>query len=1039
MSLSILELNKKWAAESKEYRTQEVGSGVQRFVKDVFESDELFNLSQGRLSTQLKSRRNEFTEEIHTKEGRRADIVIYVDAEIVIPVEVEKYGNIKEGEEQLKRYQTDFDKQYGILTDGHEWRFYNNNIFRSFSLLDILKDPKLFISFWVSYTQPLNYYINFFEPLGQQKLFNKANDLSVGENGAIFFEDITRLIHSLEDKLNIAGYLSFIEKPLRKKKAVELTYAYVIQFILFKTLVDNEFDDYKTEFSERVEAIKDSIKAKHFKQVLSTIQGISDDISRNIYRPFAKEQAVIEDKLREILGKTRDELVEVAPWLDIFVFIKKYNFANVKNDIFGYIYENYLKDLYEDEQKGQYFTNPAVVDFMLDQVGYTKNNVKALYTKDKQSISIIDPSCGSGTFLYSATHRIVEAFSGTTEEASRTIEDIVNKNVFGLDIEEFPLYLAEMSILMRLMPYVINERYNNPIDKKIKVFWTKDSLAEFQNTALRNTFSDQSVAFQRSGGRLGQVELFSKKLDLGYKSYVRDESDIEDMKKSLENHKSVSRQKFDFVVGNPPYIGYNASAKMGILFFQMLHNNEVHLNDVYGINLHSVPNNPKKYSPKPNLYAFFIALGIALLKDGGRLCYIVPQTLLTAGDLDVLRYHLAKFTTIERIIIPDSRMFIGRGIKQESSVATSSLIIVVRRVPPAPTHQTEIIHNPDSLLPIEECLENIQSGRKVTSLAIPQIELLSNINNWNIFKQDKKFVNFYKKYVESTQDISVYYNHKVATHFFGDRFYFDKGLVFEKAKIRNDAEGDFGLIKNCNKYTPMMSDKSIDKKFIRMPHGSQGLELFNLQHKIIWSYMNPRVFQYSDQNIMLDFNWVIISSNNKSEILYLFALLNSRLNRTVLETLLKLPNEKSFSLGVKTIKEFIRIPLVTPSNEANKQEVIRLAQELVKSDEKKLSDFVEFGNMTQQKFDYVSVKNDQLILGRGNNEITKNITGSTQTVSEVINSVNHDTEIELFELKNFPAINLEQQHLLKDRIDQLVYKLYNLTPEEIAIVEGSSK
>ncbi len=63
--------------------------------------------------------KNEFTIEI-SKEGGNADFVIFINGEdIVIPVEVERHGNIKAGREQLLRYQKDWDKKYGILTESH--------------------------------------------------------------------------------------------------------------------------------------------------------------------------------------------------------------------------------------------------------------------------------------------------------------------------------------------------------------------------------------------------------------------------------------------------------------------------------------------------------------------------------------------------------------------------------------------------------------------------------------------------------------------------------------------------------------------------------------------------------------------------------------------------------------------------------------------------------------------------------------------------------------------------------------------------------
>ena len=74
-----------------------------------------------------------------------------------------------------------------------------------------------------------------------------------------------------------------------------------------------------------------------------------------MYHPFTKEQKFINQKLEDILNQPQNELADVTPWLDIFIFIKRYNFVNVRTEIFGYIYENYLKDLYVDEKKGQYF------------------------------------------------------------------------------------------------------------------------------------------------------------------------------------------------------------------------------------------------------------------------------------------------------------------------------------------------------------------------------------------------------------------------------------------------------------------------------------------------------------------------------------------------------------------------------------------------------------------------------------------------------------------------------------------------------------
>jgi len=124
--MEIKKLKDKWNKEKEYYRTNEVGSGLHSFIKDFLKSEELFKLKEGKLSTKIEFRKNEFIHEKKAKERRKADFVIYINPDILIPIEAECYGKIDDGLKQLENYQRDFDKKYGILTDGYEWRFYNN-------------------------------------------------------------------------------------------------------------------------------------------------------------------------------------------------------------------------------------------------------------------------------------------------------------------------------------------------------------------------------------------------------------------------------------------------------------------------------------------------------------------------------------------------------------------------------------------------------------------------------------------------------------------------------------------------------------------------------------------------------------------------------------------------------------------------------------------------------------------------------------------------------------------------------------------------
>jgi len=1027
--MNINELKKKWSKEKEEYKRQEIGSGVQIFVKDVLQSEDIFSLKKGLKSTALEKRNYEFLEEEATKANRRADIIVYISSNIIVPVEIEKYENIEIGTKQIIAYKTDLEQPYGILTDGCTWRFYTNNIYREFNLKQIFDETELFLEFWNEYIKPESYYRLFFETTGQSQVI-----IPVEKARQLFFEDITKLIKSFKNKLQLEGYLNNVtESKYKEKMAVELTYAYIIQFILYKTLVDNEFDSFREEFDEIVKLIHTNLKQKRYKDILGIISKISATISSNIYKPFSEEQKFINDKLLQIYQDVTDKLSDVSPWLDIFVFIKKYNFANIENEIFGYIYENYLKELYEESKKGQYFTDPDIVNFMLKEIGYTPDNIRNRYKSSKHSISLIDPACGSGTFLYSAVNQINKAFGDSNIDMLKEVADITNNNIFGLDIEEFPVYLAEMSIVMRILPLIVNENYNNPLDKKIKVFLTKDSIAEFMNVG--------NVGAQIT------LDLFEK-LQLGYKSYVREEADLEEMKKSLELDNNMLRRRFDYVIGNPPYVGYNQASKQGHLIIKLIQEKNVQMSNIYGVNLNTVPGRIKAYAPKPNLYAFFIALGVHLLKEEGKLCYIIPQTILTAGDLDVIRYYLATEVSIEKIITFNGPMFVGRGLRQNKPVYTSSLIIVLSRKKPNSNHKVVIVNYQNTTDDVETVIKNIEQEINIISKEILQRKLLNNVANWNFIKHDKATIDCVDLYGQNN-NVDEYRLPEKSIDKYNSVFYFDKGLVFPKDEIVLDSEvqsNEFYYLTKAekDKYKLTLSSQVVPKSALSYPSGSQGIEVYCRAYKIVWSYMNPRRFYFSDNNIMISFNWILITGDNKNEMLYMLSLLNSRVNWFILTSYLKTENEKDLLVGIKTIKEFIRIPEITDKNIHIKEEIVNRTEEMLAEEDKKLLDVVDFSSVMLQKLDEITVVNDELILRK--DELVKklNINKSRDLVLKALdNQYNKcldkyigadNTKISLKELKELPIINYTQQGMLKKYIDDLVFALYfNIVLDEVSL------
>lgn len=98
--------------------------------------------------------------------------------------------------------------------------------------------------------------------------------------------------------------------------------------------------------------------------------------------------------------------------------LSRFNFARVDSDIVGTIYNTYV-DREEKRNKGQYYTPPVIVDYILDTVGYSG---KAVIGANKR---LLDPACGSGTFLVRVAKRLVDAYrnpDGSVPDAGAVLD-----------------------------------------------------------------------------------------------------------------------------------------------------------------------------------------------------------------------------------------------------------------------------------------------------------------------------------------------------------------------------------------------------------------------------------------------------------------------------------------------------------------------------------------------------------------------------------------------------------------------------------------
>lgn len=100
-------------------------------------------------------------------------------------------------------------------------------------------------------------------------------------------------------------------------------------------------------------------------------------------------------------------------------------------------YESSLSP-HERKRRGHFSTPPQLIEQLLDACGYTAE-------QDLSHLRVLDPACGSGNFLISATRRLMAfgAHVGLDDEALATL---VQRNIWGFDPDPVACFLAEMQL-----------------------------------------------------------------------------------------------------------------------------------------------------------------------------------------------------------------------------------------------------------------------------------------------------------------------------------------------------------------------------------------------------------------------------------------------------------------------------------------------------------------------------------------------------------------------------------------------------------------
>ena len=337
--------------------------------------------------------------------------------------------------------------------------------------------------------------------------------------------------------------------------------------------------------------------------------------------------------------------------------ITHFDFTNPDEDVLKGVYQE-LIDLDTRHALGEYYTPDWLCERVVQQFNFK--------TTDK----ILDPSCGSGSFLRAAIHRLKEQNPGIKPAE-------INNCIYGIDIHPLSVQIAKTTLLVSLgkdiakanKPIYLNITLANTLlaPEGVKNLFGGEFLMQIdKDKYYLNTqvFEDvhlfdealevcEELAEKTQGKKAATEAVFTDTLKRRYKANgitTQIANSFYKIYTGLKKVKEAGRDsiwkfivqnlykpyflanKFDYIIGNPPWFTYSSIK------------NEEYQNILNDLAI--------KYKIKPDKVANFPHLEIAaiflayctnyFLKDEGKLGFVLPRSFFSADHHDNTRSGTAK-------------------------------------------------------------------------------------------------------------------------------------------------------------------------------------------------------------------------------------------------------------------------------------------------------------------------------------------------------------------------------------------------------------
>ena len=345
--------------------------------------------------------------------------------------------------------------------------------------------------------------------------------------------------------------------------------------------------------------------------------------------------------------------------------VQRFNFSTIKADILKGLYEGLIRQ--EQRHKmGEYYTPDWLAEKICREV-----------IKKPLEKRIIDPACGSGTFLFHSIRLLIQSAEKEKMSTKQTISLICEK-IAGIDIHPVAVIFSRITYLLAMLQ-IKDIKDNRPDKVQIPVYlgdslqWRKHEVLGSRELRINVPEDKISGAKRRELVFPESICLDSKKFESILREMVKlagncketflfeawlknqlvDERENKQLLKTYKNLLELQRenrnhiwgyvarnltrpiwlssekQKFDIVIGNPPWLKFNSMNK------EM---QKTLKEECFSINLWEKTKGNSKLRTSQDISTYFFVRSIELyMKEKGETAFVMPYGVMNGDHHSIFR------------------------------------------------------------------------------------------------------------------------------------------------------------------------------------------------------------------------------------------------------------------------------------------------------------------------------------------------------------------------------------------------------------------